>query len=606
MSGVTESGPVVSSRWQRRGASWLVVAVTLLLFAPTLVLGRVAFDDDWLWSDDSPLRTPSAATLRYVWLELDARARHDVGTEYLPLRDMVVAADMAIWGDLEQGFHATQLACYALTVLALGGLLVRWGMQRDLAWLATLLWAIHPIHVESVAWLSERKGVLAGLFAVACGHAWIRYRRGGRAAWLAVGAAAAVAGTWSKAPAMFAPAVFAAWDLLVLPAARRRWIAIGVIGGAAALAAIPVVVVAREAGVVVAREAGEANRDSERARDSRLALALGAQGHYIESLVLARTPSVSYPIQADGPAPLELALGAAAVLGSLALVIYPRRTGRAWRSALLAWAWIWFVPISHLLARVHIAVADRFAYLWSVAGCAGAAWLVLRLRGPARLAVGGALVCALGISTLRAEAAWTSSRELFATAFAASPGDPIACERYADALFSLGRRADAVAVIDRYLAVRPDHDGYLHARKARMLDALGRPADALAAAEHAARSGHASSMSLYAELLARAGRPADALPFAERAAARRPEMPVYARARLELLIALGRYADAEPVARALLTSDPRAPSYLLLARVLVGRGQPAEAAAQLDGAARLGAPADAVAAVRALIPRISP
>jgi predicted Zn-dependent protease len=161
-------------------------------------------------------------------------------------------------------------------------------------------------------------------------------------------------------------------------------------------------------------------------------------------------------------------------------------------------------------------------------------------------------------------------------------------------------------VIDRYLAVRPDHDGYLHARKARMLDALGRPADALAAAEHAARSGHASSMSLYAELLARAGRPADALPFAERAAARRPEMPVYARARLELLIALGRYADAEPIARAQLTTDPHAPSHLLLARVLVGRGQPAEAATQLDRAARLGAPADAVAAVRALLPRTSP
>ena len=648
---MTEPGPVVASlpnasRWERRGASWLVVAVAVLVFAPTLVLGRVAFDDEWLWSDDSPLRTPSIATLRHVWLELDARARHDVGTEYLPVRDMVVAADMAIWGDREQGFHATQLACYALTVLALGGLLVRWGLRRDLAWLATLLWAIHPIHVESVAWLSERKGVLAGLFAVACGHAWIRYRRGGGAAWLAVGAAAAVAGTWSKAPAMFAPAVFAAWDLILLPAARRRWLAIGVIGGATALAAVPVVIVARDAGVVVTRDAGAvaahdggtANRklapegspelvtlvpdgnpapdgkpapdgrpapDGKRAPDGRLALALGAQGHYVESLVLARTPSISYPIQVDGPGSLEIALGAAAVIGSLALVIDPRRTGprrtgRAWRFALVAWAWIWFIPISHLLARVHIAVADRFAYLWSLAGCAGAAWLVLRLRGPARLAVGGALVCLLGISTLRAVAAWTSSRELFATAYAASPGDPIVCERYADELLSRGGVADAVAVLDRCLAVHPDHADLL-ARKARMLDVAGRPAAALAAAEHAARSGRASTMALYAELLARAGRPADALPFAERAAARRPEMPVYARARLELLIRLDRYADAEPVARALVAADPRAPSYLLLARVLVGRGEPAEAAAQLDRAARLGAPADAVAAVRALL-----
>jgi len=113
---------------------------------------------------------------------------------------------MALWGDHEQGFHVTQLACYALTVLALGGLLIRFGMPRDLAWLATLLWAIHALHVESVAWLSERKGVLASVFVLACGHAWIRYRRGGGPGWIAIATAAAVAGTWSKAPAMFAPA----------------------------------------------------------------------------------------------------------------------------------------------------------------------------------------------------------------------------------------------------------------------------------------------------------------------------------------------------------------------------------------------------------------
>jgi protein O-mannosyl-transferase len=589
----TSDRTVPATGWERRGAGWLVVAITVLLFAPTLVFGRVALDDPWLWSDDSPLRTPSTATLRTVWLELDARARHEVGTEYLPVRDVVVAADMAVWGDDEHGPHATQLALYALTVGALGGLLVRFGMRRDLAWLATLLWAIHPIHVESVAWLSERKGILAGLFVVACGHAWIRYRRGGGWGWIVLGAAAAVAGTWSKAPAMFAPAVFAAWDLLVLPAARRRWIAIGVIGAATAVAAVPVVLVARDAGVV--------DSAFEIAPDGRLVSALGAQGHYLESLVLARAPSVSYPIQTAGAAPLELALGAAAVLGSLALARYPRRGGRTWRRAVLAWAWIWFVPISHLLTAVHIAVADRFAYLWSLGGCVGVAWLVLRVRGPLRLAITGALVCVLGISTLRAQAAWTSSIDLFANGFAASPDDPVACERLAGELFSRGDRTFALAVIDLGLAGHPEH-AYLLARKARMLDALGRSVEALAASERAARSGHASTMALHADLLTRAGRAREALEFAERAARRRPEVPAYARAQLALLVTLGRYADADPVARALLVRDPSAPSHLLLGRVLVGRGWFAEAALHLGIAAAIGAPADAVARLRGLIP----
>jgi tetratricopeptide (TPR) repeat protein len=644
--------------WEPRGARWWVVAITVLVFAPTLALGRVALDDDWLWADDSPLRARSPAALRHVWLELDARARHDVGTEYLPVRDTLVAADMAAWGDRDAGFHATQLALYAVTVLGLGGLLVRFGMRRDLAWLATLLWAIHPIHVESVAWLSERKGVLAGLFVVACGHAWIRYRTGGRRIWLALGALAAVAGAWSKAPAMFAPAVFAAWDLLVLrralPSAglpssglpssglpssglppsglpssglpssglpssglpssglpssglpssglpssglpspeRRRWIALGVIGGAAALAAVPVVLVARSAGVI--------DSAIEAAPDGRLVAALGAQGHYLASLVLARSPSVSYPIQTAGASAVDLALGAAAVLASLALAFFPRGAGRPWRRAVLAWTWIWFLPISHLLVQVHIAVADRFAYLWCLGGCAGAAWLVLQLRGAARLATTGALVVLLGIASLRAEAAWSSSIALFTRAFAASPGDPVACQRLAGELAAADDRRAALAILARGLAVHPDHP-YLLADQARQLDALGRHAEALAASAHAAQSGHASTLALHADLLARAGRTADAARFAERAARRRPEIPAYARRWIDLLLADRRTAEAESAARDLAAHDPSAASYLLLARALIASGKQAEAEPHLALAAALAAPADAIAAVRHQIP----
>ncbi|HEX3477758.1 MAG TPA: hypothetical protein VHT91_22205 [Kofleriaceae bacterium] len=550
---------------QRRAGAW-VVAITVLVFAPTLALRRVAYDDPWLWSDTSPLRAPSMAVLRHVWLELDARARHDLGTEYLPVRDMVVAADMAVWSANEswneRGPHATQLALYALTVLGLGGLLVRFGLRRDLAWLATLLWAIHPIHVESVAWLSERKGVLAGLLAIACGHAWIRYRRGGGWGWVVAGAAAAVAATWSKAPAMFAPVVLAAWDRLVLPAGRRRWIAIAAIGGAAALAAIPVIVVARGAGVV--------DSAIEAAPDGRLTSALGALGHYVESLVLARPPSLSYPIQSEGAGPLELVLGAAAVIGSLALAVIPRGPGRAWRRALLAWTWIWFLPISHLLAVVHIVVADRFAYLWCLGGCAAAAWLVLQLRGPARLAVAGALVCALGVASLRAEAAWTSSIELYARGLAASPGDPVAAERLAGELFGAGQRAEALAVINRGLARHPDHP-YLLADGARMLAELGRLSEALVRSERAARSGHASSLALHAELLAATGRRSEAAAFAERAARRRPEVAAYTEAWVELLLAIGHRDEAEAVARDRLARDPGPASARLLGRVFTDR-----------------------------------
>ncbi|HEY0189592.1 MAG TPA: hypothetical protein VGC42_00625 [Kofleriaceae bacterium] len=570
-----------TSGWQGRYAGALVVGLALVIFAPTLVFGRVAYDDDWLWSDTSPLRAPTAATWREVWLELDAGARRELGSEYLPVRDLVVAADMAVWGELDQGFHVTQLALYGLTVLGLGGLLIRFGMRRDLAWLSTLIWAIHPIHVESVAWLAERKGILAGLFFVICGHAWIRYRRGGPRGWLLVAALAAVAGTWSKAPAMFGPAVLAAWDAILLPAARRRWIAIAAVGGVTLAAALPVIAVARQAGVVDSQSAPLPGHRGTRA--------LGAQGHYLESLVLARPPAIAYPIQLEGPGPLELALGGAAVLGSIALAVARRPADRRWRLALLAWAWIWFVPFGHVLASVHILVADRFAYLWSLAACAGAAWLVLRLRGPARLAATGAVICALGIASLRAERAWTSSLELFAAGHAASPADAQVCDWLAREQFAEGAPLPAIATVEGCLARHPD-DGYLLLRQARMLAQLGRPAEALAAAAHAAQSGYASAMSSYADLLIAAGRPGDALFWAERAAIRRWDQPSYARARIDLLLQLGRDAEAEAVARRLAWQDPRALDQRVLGRVLLRRGQPAEAAARLALARALGAP----------------
>jgi thioredoxin-like negative regulator of GroEL len=572
------------------------------------------------------------------------------------VRDTLVAIDMAAWGDRDAGFHATQLALHALTAFGLGALLVRFGLRRDLAWLATLFWALHPLHVESVAWLSERKGILAGLFVVACGHAWIRYRTGGRRRWLAVGALAAIAATWSKAPAMFAPAVFAAWDLLVLPPRRRgervdaaalgagadvgaspgretaddarssvapsaspgsaspgslplglpssepslvgdRWTAIVAIGSAAVLAAVPVVLVARSAGVI--------DSAIEVAPDGRLVSALGAQGHYIASLALALAPSISYPIQTAGAGVADLALGALAVLGSLALACFPRGPGRPWRRAVLAWTWIWFLPISHLLVQVHIAVADRFAYLWCLGGCAGAAWLVLQLRGAARLAATAALVLLLGIASLRAEAAWSSSAALFSRAFAASPGDPVACQRLAGELAADGDRAAALGILARGLAVHPDHP-YLLADQARQLDALGRHADALAASAHAAQSGHASTLALHAELLARAGRVAEAAAFAERAARRRPETAAYAQHWIDLLLAARRTTDAEAAARDVAARDISGASQLLLAHALIAAGKPAEALPHLVLATALGAPADAVAAVRSHVASDAP
>lgn len=527
--------------FERPLGALLVVAVTLALYAPSVALRRVDFDDYWLWSDVSPLRDLDGATVREVFLDLDGESRRPLGHEYLPVRDLSVAVDMALWGDNEHGPHATQLALFVLTVFLLGRLLVRFGVPPAVAWLGTLVWAAHPIHVESVAWLSERKGVLAMLFAVVVGHAWLRYREGGRARWLVIAAVAAVAATWSKAPAMFAVAVFAAWDLLLLAPSPRRWLAIAVVGVATAAAAVPVVMIASEARVIGVDDDGAV-------RDARAVAATGIAGHYVESLVLARRPSISYAIQREGASPADLAVGGASAIASLAMVAWWLRRRRADRGvrlavAMLAWAWIWLVPISQLVVPVHVVVADRFALAWSLAGCVGVAWLVERLRAPWRAIAGAALVAALGIATIRAEDAWTSTSALFENALAEYPGDALRRDALADIHRRAGELDAAMAVVDDGLALAPD-EPHLLEQRARIEQAGHDEAGALADAARAAASDKATALDLYARLLVRAGRAREAVPLAARAAARHPELGTYDRTYAIALLTVGRPADA--------------------------------------------------------------
>jgi tetratricopeptide (TPR) repeat protein len=552
-----------------------VVAFALAVYAPTLVFARIGYDDFWLWSDTSPLRHLDARVLHDVWCEL--RYRHPFGSEYLPVRDLLVAADMAVWGDGEHGPHLTQWLLYGLLVWSLGTLLVRWGFSRRVAWLATLLWAVHPLGVQSVSWLSERKGILAALFVVACGHAWARYRAGSSRAWLAAAAALAVCGVWSKAPAMFAVAALSAWDQLLLPRSPRRWSAIGVVGAISALAAVPVFYVASQVGVVA---------EAEGVHVARAIAPLAAQGHYVLGLVLARHPSLSYPLLTDGPGALELVVGALAVAASVAIALRCRNRQVL---AALAWAWIWFVPISQLIAPVHIFVADRYAFVWLIGPCLGAALAIDRfgrLAGTTRLAVAGALVCLLGVLTVRAEGRWASSRELFMGAIADNPRDPQMQEDLAIALVDEVELVPALKALDRALAIRP-REPHLLVRRSEVLAKLGRTDEALATAQQAAASGLSSAAWAYAALLLQLHRAGDARWWAERAARFHPEREDYQQTYALVCVELERWTDAErPLRTAIEIHGHAAVDHLWLARVLAKQGRPVEARAQLDLARR--------------------
>ena len=137
-----------------------VTAASLLPAALILLAGWLAFGPaihgGWVWDDTEEvsqnlvLRDP--AGLPKIWFAPE-------GTDYLPLKTTVQWLEWRAWGSDPAGYHAVNLALHLLSALLFWRLLGRLGLRH--AWIGGLLFAVHPLAVESVAWAAELKNTLS-------------------------------------------------------------------------------------------------------------------------------------------------------------------------------------------------------------------------------------------------------------------------------------------------------------------------------------------------------------------------------------------------------------------------------------------------------------
>src|ERR1700684_34833 len=97
----------------------LVIAMIAVaaLYAPTLGRGIVNYDDTWLLRDNWILQAPSWSSLHTILFDLSSPLRFTLTPEYLPVRDLSVMADFALWGHWWGGFHLTSLVVYELSIV---------------------------------------------------------------------------------------------------------------------------------------------------------------------------------------------------------------------------------------------------------------------------------------------------------------------------------------------------------------------------------------------------------------------------------------------------------------------------------------------------------
>ncbi|MGQ0722249.1 MAG: tetratricopeptide repeat protein [Candidatus Eiseniibacteriota bacterium] len=501
-----------------------VALITLVAYWPALRGGFVW--DDRVLLDAEVLG--EADGLRRIWLEPSSLDGHE--DHYWPLVYTTFWLERMIRGGFDPaGMHLVNVLLHVANALLLGRLAARLGLR---AAAATWIFALHPVHVESVAWIIERKDLLSAFLVLAAADSFLRFREGsGRGRW-ALSLVLVTAGMLSKSVAVTFPI---AMGIAV-------WLKHGVVRRRDLVALLPhAVVLALLAVFDVTRAARVAPSDFGLSVVDRGLVASRAAAFYAAKLAWPEPLMPVYPRWGPG----EAASWAAAVVliaGALALFALRRRIGRGPLAALL----FFLVTLSPMSGFVDFGwmrysfVADRFQYLASAGPCllvaAGAARLGRRARLPGVL-----VLVVLGALTFRHASIWQDDERFFRHVVTRNPAAT-------DGWFNLGAG----------LVAKP-----------------GRIDDAIAAFEEAAARDPRSAKVRYnlGTALATRGLFAEAVPHLEETLRIDPSYPD-AHGNLGIALAgLGRLDEAEAAFRRALElepGDPRAKANLARIQARIG------------------------------------
>lgn len=608
----------MTGRDDRRHALWLGIALALatgLVFSGALELGSVEYDDpDYVTRNEH-------VSAGLSWQGLRWAATSSFAANWFPVTWASHMLDYELYGDDLSGFHTTNVLLHVVNTLLLFALLVRTTGRAGRSAMVAALFAVHPLHVESVAWLSERKGLLSSLFAFAALHAYVGHARApSRARMLAVAVCFAL-GLASKPMVLTLPFVLLLLDVWPLERLDRERLL---------RAGAPLTARVRESGLVMlVREKWPlflltaasigitlavqrvAVVDLEQLPAARRAATVGVA--YWKYLAMTLWPFGLSPVHLHPGPDISLLRGGLGLVGLLAVTVAALASLR--QRPVLTVGWLWFVgmlvPVTGIVQVGSAIVAERYTYLPLIGLFVAAVWTLADRIGDSRRARAASLVLAVvllvgcaAVSRARIQD-WRDTVSLFARAVEFDPSNHLA-----HAVLGLGyaRARQDDRAIEHYLRsaqLRPEN----HTLLLRIGRRLARKGDFPRAQR---------ALELELELAPRfvAGRNELALLWLEqgRLEEARSEFekvleinPNYAIAHENLgqLALRGRpdlRAAQAHFARAVELSPGRVSARLALARLLLRAGEREAALAQLEAAGRLAPDDPAVREARRALP----
>jgi len=424
------SGASTGNSWK---ALYLIVPAIAVISYWNSMDGEFVWDDRQLIVEDDAVKSLDEPG-RVLTNDFFHRHENDLSYGYYrPLVTFSYALDYALGGPDPRGFHATNIALHAACSLLAVLLLLGLGVDRGAALLAGALFAAHPIHTESVAWISGRTDLLAFLFGGAC--AWTHMRS--RAVKGPGGTRVALAGL---AGVLFAAAMLAKEMAIVVP----MWIALahltvwadGWKRTAVSIAPYVAVSIAYAALRFVAFDVGIPGQPDEHTVAATLLSAPATIARYLAWMAApfgqsayAQNPYVVSPLDP------RFLLGAAGLAIAAVWISRRLRADRTDLPALLAMALlVSFLPILNIVRvaapeDMGAVMAERFCYFPSFPALAlvgiGVSALAKRLNkralSMAIAAAGAILVAAAVAATVERNEVWQNDRALFEDSLREAP-----------------------------------------------------------------------------------------------------------------------------------------------------------------------------------------
>jgi tetratricopeptide (TPR) repeat protein len=472
-----------SSTIRRLLAALGISVVVATALAPGLGGELLNWDDDRFVTDNTLVHALTWENLRAIFGAPHQEAYH-------PLHLLSYTLDTALYGLWAPGFKLHNLALYLFSLLLLHRLLVRLGLPSAAAAAGVLLFALHPLHVEAVVWVSARKEPLSLCFMLGAALCYWRPQPrlvrladsasasppkpararassepGWRSAWWWLSLALFCAALLTKTSTIILPLLLVAIDVLC----RGRKLVKSLVSTAPFLALAVVVGLY----VVGLWQENVMIRPRPEGAGGALALVFKSFGHHTAKLLVPVSLGPVYPIDRAGSFNALAALGLL-VIGALGFFVFSpglsARLGRlrggasplpsapsAFRLG-AAWFLVALLPVANIVP-VYFFVQDRYAFVPSVALAIAAAALFHRLRerglGKPAVAALAALSIVLALLSARQSAVWKTSLSLWRHAAAVQPESYYAHLALGHTLRRQGRSGEAAESYRRAVALQP-------------------------------------------------------------------------------------------------------------------------------------------------------